>query len=353
MFSFFQMSTGFIAVAILLSLCSSSYSADYYKWTDENGNLHFSDSSQNIPEKYRNQIKKKGHIDNAPSPTEPLVKANQAKSPSGYEESAEYPKQTIAKEEVFYSQPALLEQKLSELKPGRKGVVDLYFVGFGGSSSEDVFMKEIKVISKLFDERFDTRGRSIALINNAQTVGTVPIATRTALEMTVKKIAMLMNKDEDVLFLYLTSHGSKKHDLSVDFLPLQLNEIYPADIKKILNNAGITWSVVVISACYSGGYIEPLKNENTMIITSTDANSRSFGCSNDSNFTYFGKAYFYDALRKSYSFIQPFDEAKKAILKRERDQSEEPSNPQIYVGAAIRKQLEKLEKRLQKIGSGA
>jgi hypothetical protein len=87
MFSFSQLSTGFIAVALLFSLCSSGYSADYYKWTDENGSLHFSDSLQNVPEKYRNQVEKSGLIDNAPSPTEPLVKSHQAKPPSGYEES--------------------------------------------------------------------------------------------------------------------------------------------------------------------------------------------------------------------------------------------------------------------------
>jgi hypothetical protein len=211
-------------------------------------------------------------------------------------------------------------------------------------------MKEIEVITKLFDERFDTRGRSVALINNSKTVETVPIATRTALERAVKQIALRMNKDEDVLFLYLTSHGSEKHDLSVDFWPLQLDEINPEAVRKILNDAGITWRVVAVSACYSGGYIEPLKDENTVIITSSDANSSSFGCSSDSNFTYFGEAYFDTALRKSYSFIEPFAEVKEAIVKRERDESEKPSNPQIHIGAAARKQLEKLENRLKNSG---
>jgi aspartyl protease/uncharacterized protein DUF4124 len=91
MLSFSQMFTGFIAVAILFSLCSSGSSADYYKWTDENGNLHFSDSFQKIPEKYRDQIEKRGFIDNAPSQSEPLVKTHQSKLPLRYEESKEKP----------------------------------------------------------------------------------------------------------------------------------------------------------------------------------------------------------------------------------------------------------------------
>ena len=91
MFSFPQMSIGFIVVAIVFSLCSSGFTADYYKWTDENGNLHFSDSFQKVPEKYRDQIEKRGFIDNAPSPSETLVRSHQSKLPFGYEESKEKP----------------------------------------------------------------------------------------------------------------------------------------------------------------------------------------------------------------------------------------------------------------------
>ncbi len=92
MFSFHRTSLGVVVMAILFSLCSSSSSADYYKWIDENGNLHFTDSSQKVPEKYRDQIEKRGFIDNAPSPSEALVKTHQSKLPSsGYEESKEKP----------------------------------------------------------------------------------------------------------------------------------------------------------------------------------------------------------------------------------------------------------------------
>ncbi len=252
----------------------------------------------------------------------------------------------VAKEEVFYAQPKLLEQKLTALKPGRKGFVDLYFVGFGGYSYEDVFMKEIKVITKLFDERFDTSGRSIGLINNSKTVSEAPIATRTSLERAVKHIGEIMNTDEDIIFIYLTSHGSEEHRLSVSFWPLELNEITPAEIKRILNESGIKWKLIAISACYSGGFIDALKDKSTAVMTAADAKNSSFGCSNDSDFTYFGKAYFDDALRKTYSFIGPFDEVKKTIRKRELDESKKPSNPQLYIGSEIRKQLEKLERRL-------
>ena len=50
--------------------------------------------------------------------------------------------------------------------PNEPGIVDVYFVGFGSSDEQDVFMKEVLYAQQLFDRRFDTRGRSTVLINN-------------------------------------------------------------------------------------------------------------------------------------------------------------------------------------------
>ncbi|HTF99466.1 MAG TPA: aspartyl protease family protein [Nitrospirota bacterium] len=53
------------AAFLLVGGPSPCRAADYYKWMDEHGNLHFSDSLQNIPEKYRKQIEKKEFLDDA------------------------------------------------------------------------------------------------------------------------------------------------------------------------------------------------------------------------------------------------------------------------------------------------
>ncbi len=58
----------------------------------------------------------------------------------------------------------------------------------------------------------------------------------------------------------------------------------------------------MVSACYAGGFIEPLKDDRTLVITAADAHHTSFGCGAESDFTYFGKAYFDQALRATYSF---------------------------------------------------
>jgi hypothetical protein len=251
-----------------------------------------------------------------------------------------------AREEVLQIQPQLLRRELAALKPQRPGVVDLYFVGFGGYATQDVFMKEVESIRKLFDDRFDTGGRSLALINNPKTMKQLPFATASNLEAALRRIGRVMNPEEDMLFLYLTSHGSASQGLSVTFWPLELQQIEPQRLRQMIDRAGIKWRVIVISACYSGGFIDALKNDHTLIATAAAADRTSFGCGNGYDFTYFGKAYFDEALRQSYSFVDAFDLAKGVIASREEAEKKTPSHPQIFVGSAVRGKLERLQRRL-------
>jgi hypothetical protein len=150
-----------------------------------------------------------------------------------------------------------------------------------------------------------------------------------------------------VLFLYITTHGSENGELSVELPPLELSQIRPAALSRMLHDSGIKWKVLVISACYSGGFIEPLKDENTLVITATDAHNQSFGCDNGKDFTWFGKAYFDEALRRTRSFPEAFEFARQAVAQREHEQNLPASNPQMYVGAAIKDKLTALEARLK------
>lgn len=71
-----------LATALLLSLYSPGYSSEYYKWMDESGNIHFSDSLANVPEKYRDQLEsRKVDDDKTSSPEQPGQARPQLKSP--------------------------------------------------------------------------------------------------------------------------------------------------------------------------------------------------------------------------------------------------------------------------------
>src|SRR5262245_3147898 len=260
---------------------------------------------------------------------------------------------SIADEAVFHAQPALLESSLAALRPQRRGIPDIYFVGFGADAREDVFMKEVEVIDELFRERFDAEGRTIALINNPKTAAVLPIASATNLARALRHVGGLMDREEDVLVLYLTSHGSEKHRLSVVNGPLKLLEIDPQMLRRMLDDAGIKWRVVAISACYSGGFVEALKSETTLVMTAAAANRQSFGCGTQSDFTYFGKALFDEELRRTHSFTDAFENARRTIAERERVEKHAPSSPQLFVGAVMGQKLREVESRLHAVAVAA
>lgn len=257
-----------------------------------------------------------------------------------------------ASEAVFIKQPQLLYQALSDLEDARPDLTNLYFVGFAGYAAENVFRKDVEVARDLFDERFDTDGRSIELINNPDTMLDVPFATVSNLRATLSQIGDIIDPDQDVVMVYLSSHGSRDHKLSVQFWPMQLDQLTPGVLKGMLDDAGIKWRIIVVSACYSGGFIDTLKDDYTLIMTAAAADRTSFGCGSESDATYFGDALFGHALRTEDSFIKAFEQAKARIEERERAEGLTPSKPQLYVGDQMALKLPGLEAELRARRSG-
>lgn len=246
-------------------------------------------------------------------------------------------------EDVFYRQTELLNEELAALQDQRQGKTDLYFVGFAGQADERVFFNDVSLARNVLDRRFNTAGRSLVLVNNADTVYNAPLANRHNLEAVLQGIARRMDKEEDVLFLYLSSHGAQDHKLSVSFWPLRLNDLKAEDLKTLLDNAGIRNRVIVVSACYSGGFLDVLKDDNTLILTASSRDHVSYGCGDFTRYTYFGESYFAKALDKDASFISAFEEARRLIEEREQNEALDQSGPQIDVGRNIAGILENLE----------
>jgi len=107
--------------------------------------------------------------------------------------------------------------------------------------------------------------------------------------------------------------------------------------------AGIRWKVIVISACYSGGFVEPLKDGYSLIATAADAENKSFGCSDENEFTYYGEALFQDQLANNVSLLDAFPKAIESITEREKREKKEPSNPQLWLEPSIVERLQLFE----------
>ena len=264
--------------------------------------------------------------------------------------SSDYPSPVA--EEVLVKQPELFYDALSSLEEERPGTTDLYFVGFAPYAAEDVFRKDMEVARDLFDDRFDTEGRSVVLINNPRTVLEEPLATVSNLRASLSVIGDLIDRDQDVVMVYLTSHGNRDHRLAVEFPPLELDSLAPDALKQMLDDAGIKWRIIVVSACYSGGFIDALKDDYTLVMTASAANRTSFGCGSQSDATYFGDALFGHALRFEDSFVKAFQNARERIAAREKSEHRRASEPQLYVGSEMAAKLPKLEGELRSRRAG-
>ena len=242
-------------------------------------------------------------------------------------------------EAVMYAQPALLQQAIAGLPPQRPGVADLYAIGFAGDGSERVFANEVRYFADLVDSRYGNGGRTLLLVNDPDSATAAPIATLTALRAALAGVAARMDVDEDVLMLFLTTHGSEDHELLVQLGDLPLWQLTPEDLAAALDESGIRWRIVLISACYSGGYIEALADPHALVLTAARADRTSFGCGVASDITWFGQALMADALNRERDPVQAFAMARAAIAEREKEDELTPSDPQIHVGEAIAERL--------------
>ncbi|HVJ11735.1 MAG TPA: hypothetical protein VNC62_09220, partial [Burkholderiales bacterium] len=143
----------------------------------------------------------------------------------------------LASERLFHLQGELIERSLAAIQPGRAGTPELYFVGFAPDASQDVFVKEMRFVKRLFDERLGTAGRSIALASSYDALEEFPIASVTNLGRALKRVGQAMNED-DVLFLFLTAHGDRTHRLSASQPPLEVANVTPTSLGRLLHDSG-------------------------------------------------------------------------------------------------------------------
>lgn len=230
-------------------------------------------------------------------------------------------------------QPELLKRALGQLR-APSGQPQLYFVGFAGYGRQSVFKREVLAVRQIFDDRFGTNGRSVALVNHPSTANDIPLASASNLDGVLQHLGKLMNPDRDTLFLFLSSHGVEGH-LAVDMPGLALRSLTPQHVKTMLDRARIRRRIIVISSCHSGSFIPTLADPNTLVIAAARADRSSFGCEDKRQWTYFGDAYFNRALRQETSFRRAFEQARRLVALWEAQKQLIPSLPQMAGGESL------------------
>ncbi|HKT72765.1 MAG TPA: C13 family peptidase, partial [Steroidobacteraceae bacterium] len=219
-------------------------------------------------------------------------------------------------ESLLYEQPARIAAALDDLAPQRSGQSDVFFLGFAGFGGQSIFKREALYAEQVLADHFDSGDRSVELINDEEDRDSYPLASVSGLQQALKGLSGRMDLDQDVLVLMLTSHGSAD-GLAIGNGALPLQQLAPADLRRVLEESGIKWRVIIVSACYSGVFLDAVKNDDTLVITASDAQHSSFGCDDDRDLTYFGEAFLRDSVPTTRTLEDAFHKASGLIHQRE------------------------------------
>jgi hypothetical protein len=247
--------------------------------------------------------------------------------------------QLADREAALFEQADRIDAGLETIRRDPLPKPEAFFLGFAGVGDEKVFAQEIELAQHAIGDRFGVAERHLALINDERDLDQAPLASVSGLRYALKGLAAHMELDKDVLFLAISSHGSEDPAIAVSDFDFPLQSLTPPELADALREAGIRWRVVIISACYAGGFIDVLRDPQTIVLTAAAADRTSFGCGSDSDLTYFGEAFYRDALPHAVSLRAAFDSAKATIAARERNDHETPSNPQAWFGEELEKKL--------------
>nr|WP_314877122.1 C13 family peptidase [uncultured Pseudomonas sp.] len=312
----------------LLGSDGSRYKGGFRNWRfSGEGRLHLADGSQYIG----------GFSDDAYQGYGRLIQAN------GRIEGGYWVKGVRVRDEqskllpdpldlALLNQGKLLKDALAQVPPS-KAPIQLYSLVLAGDGQQSVFMREADYVSDMLKVRFGASGQ-ITLVNHRDHLADRPMATRQNLTRAAATLAE-RSGPQDLIFIYLTSHGSADHQLVLDQPRLQLADLSADELASALAPLKDRDKVVVISACYSGGYIPALKDERTLIMTAARPDRVSFGCSEEADFTYFGDALFAEALNQTDDLKQAFELARASVAERERREGFEASEPQLWAPPAV------------------
>lgn len=130
--------------------------------------------------------------------------------------------------------------------------------------------------------------------------------------------------------VYFTSHGAP------GWMVFGPNGRIPHDgMRSIIDRwCGARPTVVVISACFSGGFVPALAGPNRLVLTAAREDRSSFGCSAEATYPYFDGCVL-EALPDSTDFIALAHQTRACVSQREAEEGLPPSEPQMFVGAEM------------------
>jgi hypothetical protein len=200
-----------------------------------------------------------------------------------------------------------------------------------GDDAEPVFDNA----TRTFDQRLVAAGVPAGNIHRlsasaAELSSSVEPASAKAL---LQRIAELPARPGDRCLVFLTSHGERGSGVWLARSNLALSPDELADA--LSRGCGPAPTVVIISACYSGGFAAGrMAKPNRIILTAARSDRPSFGCQVHRRYNFFDECLL-GALPKSTTWRMAFDKSVQCVRQMERALGERPSEPQAYFGTAV------------------
>ncbi len=242
-----------------------------------------------------------------------------------------------------------LDTALASIQSQRPGVVDAYVVTVA-LDSDPVFAREAREAGRVLGRRYDADGRTLTLAGHDGVRDDLPRGSIDTLLVSLAAIAEKMDRDEDVLVMYTTSHGLKL-GLAYHYGDQGFGVLSPAKLKQTLEDLGIERRVLILSACYSGVFVPALASDDSAILTAAADTRTSFGCRAENDWTFFGDAMINRALRKPQGLADASQEAARTVAGWEVEQRLLASLPQTRIGSRVSDWLPALEARMPRTAS--
>lgn len=243
-----------------------------------------------------------------------------------------------------------LAAALDALAPQRPGTVDAYVLSVA-LDSDPVFGREAREAARVLARRYDAEGRTVVLAApDGNGDDSYARGSPNSLSIALARIAEVMDRDEDVLVLFATSHGMPA-GIVYYYGDQGYGSISPLRLSALLGELQIANRLLIMNACFAGSFVPALASETSIVVAASAADRTSFGCAATNDWTYFGDAFVNRALRRPQPLDRAFEQARTKISEWEADIQTTPSEPQIGQGSRAGGWLAALESRMPRSAS--
>jgi hypothetical protein len=144
----------------------------------------------------------------------------------------------------------------------------------------------------------------------------------------------LTAKAQGGCLVYFSSHGAQMG------VVIDQNYLPPGVLAGMLDKTcGKRPTVVIISACFSGVFVEPLAGSNRMVLTAARPDRTSFGCGEADKYPYFDQCVL-ESMPVVSDFAKLGATVQACVAAREiKEGMKPPSEPQLYIGPALKPML--------------